>query len=206
MILMRGHPEYFDYNDPKDYEEWCAWNDVDEDEGYYVPFPQDVAGGFFFEAVLEMDLETVVVDSVVHEPSKEEILVSEGPGLDYNVNSGPEMPFPGLVDSLNMPSGNFAEVDPMEPSSVLPHMSDPPVPVGVVVSGSNPPIPVFRLLLELSDLSSDSALAAEDFFLGPGSLSAWPGFVEKIRPGLGGSQPTPGGSERAPRGGGGCFM
>ena len=79
-----------------------------------------------------MDLETVVVDSGVYEPSKEEMPVSEGPDLDYDVDSGPAMPFPGLVDSLNMPGGNT---------------SDPPVPVGVVVSGSNLPIPVSRLLL-----------------------------------------------------------
>ena len=31
----------------------------------------------------------------------------------------------------------------------------------------------------------------------PGYLSAWPGFIETIRPGLGRSQPAPGGSERA---------
>ena len=30
---------YFDYDDPRDCEEWCAWNDVDEDKGYYAPFP-----------------------------------------------------------------------------------------------------------------------------------------------------------------------
>ena len=30
-----------------DYEEWCAWNDVDEDDGYCVPFQSDVAGVFF---------------------------------------------------------------------------------------------------------------------------------------------------------------
>ena len=39
-----------------------------------------------------MELETVVVDLVVHEPSKEEMTVSEGPGLDNNVDSGPDMP------------------------------------------------------------------------------------------------------------------
>ena len=39
MILMRRSTvgRSFDYDDPRDYEEWCAWNDVDEDEGYYVP-------------------------------------------------------------------------------------------------------------------------------------------------------------------------
>ena len=33
----------------------------------------------------------MVVDSVVYEPSKEEMPVSEWPGLDYHVDSGPEM-------------------------------------------------------------------------------------------------------------------
>ena len=42
-----GQPGYFDYDDPGEYEEWCACNDVEEDEGYYAPFPPDVAGVFF---------------------------------------------------------------------------------------------------------------------------------------------------------------
>ena len=25
----------FDYDEPRDFEEWCAWNDVDEEEGYH---------------------------------------------------------------------------------------------------------------------------------------------------------------------------
>ena len=65
-----------------------------------------------------------VADSVVYEPSREEMPVSEGPGLDYTVNSGPEMPFSGFVDRLNMPGGSFAGVGPVEPSPVLPHTSD----------------------------------------------------------------------------------
>ena len=35
----------FDYDDPRDYEEWCDWNDVDVEEGYYDPFQQDVSPG-----------------------------------------------------------------------------------------------------------------------------------------------------------------
>ena len=88
-------------------------------------------------------------------PSREEMSVLEGPGMDFNVDSGPEIPFVVFVDRLNMPGGNFAGVGPVEPSPVLPNTSNPPVPIGVVVSGSNSPIPVFRLLLELSDMSSD---------------------------------------------------
>ena len=63
-----------------------------------------------------------------------------------------------------MPGGYFAGIGPVELSPVLLHTSDPPVPSGVVVSGTTPFIPLFRLLLELSDLSIDSASAAEDFF------------------------------------------
>ena len=59
-----------------------------------------------------------MVDSVVYEISKEEIPVSEVPGLDNHVDSGSETPSPGLVDhSLNTPGvGNFAGVGPVEPS------------------------------------------------------------------------------------------
>ena len=43
-----GQPAYFDYDDPRDYEEWCAWNDIEENEGYYIPFQLDVADRVFF--------------------------------------------------------------------------------------------------------------------------------------------------------------
>ena len=76
-----GQPGDFDYDDPRDYEEWCAWNDVDEDEGYYAPFPPNVKDGNFFS-------EVVVIDSVVYEPSKEEMPVSEGPDLDTHDDCG----------------------------------------------------------------------------------------------------------------------
>ena len=45
-----SQPGCFYYDDPRDYEEWCAWNDVDE--GYCVPFQPDVAGGFFLSGLL----------------------------------------------------------------------------------------------------------------------------------------------------------
>ena len=32
-----GQPGSFDYDDPRDYE-WCDWNDVNIEEGYYDPF------------------------------------------------------------------------------------------------------------------------------------------------------------------------
>ena len=70
----------------------------------------------------------------------------------------------------------------------------------MVVSGLDPPVPEFRLLLELTDLSSDSASAAEDFFPEPGSRSAWPGFVDTFRLKLRGSPLAPGGGGGAPSG------
>ena len=62
-----GQPGYFDYDDPRDYEEWCAWNDVEEDEGYYAPFPPDVAGQFLLLSgtAFEKNTDPVVVASVV---------------------------------------------------------------------------------------------------------------------------------------------
>ena len=37
-----GRSDSFYYDDPRDFEEWCAWNDVDEEEGYYAPCSSDV--------------------------------------------------------------------------------------------------------------------------------------------------------------------
>ena len=144
--------------------------------------------------------DTVAVDSVVYEPSKEELLVSEGPGLDNHVASGPETLSPGLLDRLNTPGvENFAGVGPVEPSPVLPHTSDPPVADSVFVSGSHPPVPEFRFLLKIPHLSNNSAPAAEDFFPEPGSRLAWPGVDGTFRLRLGGGGlGTQGGSERAP--------
>ena len=38
-MKVDSQPGSFDYDDPSDYEEWCDWNDVDVEEGYYDPFP-----------------------------------------------------------------------------------------------------------------------------------------------------------------------
>ena len=51
----------FDYDDPRDYEEWCDWNDVEVEEGYYYPFQPDVSPGTAFRR----DTDTVVVASVM---------------------------------------------------------------------------------------------------------------------------------------------
>ena len=44
--------------------------------------------------------------------------VLEGPGLDYNVDAGPERLFSVFGNRLYMPDGNFAGIDPVEPSTV----------------------------------------------------------------------------------------
>ena len=44
--VVDDQPGFFDYDDPRDYEKWCDWNDVDVDEGYYDPFRPDMEGGF----------------------------------------------------------------------------------------------------------------------------------------------------------------
>ena len=43
---LNGHASYFDYDDPRDYEEWCDWNNVDAAEGYYHPDRLHGEGGF----------------------------------------------------------------------------------------------------------------------------------------------------------------
>ena len=58
--------DYFDYDDPRDYEEWCDWNDPDVAEGYYDPFRPNVEGGFVFpRTAFGVDTETVVAASVL---------------------------------------------------------------------------------------------------------------------------------------------
>ena len=41
-----SQPGSFDYDDPRDYDKWYDWNDVDVEEGYYDPFQPNVEGRF----------------------------------------------------------------------------------------------------------------------------------------------------------------
>ena len=134
-------PGYFDYDDPQDYEEWCAWNDVDEDEGYYAPFPPNVEGGDFCSAV---------VDSVGYEPSREEMPVSEGPVIDDHDDCGPETPFPGLVDSLNSLMWRIS-LGLVLWNLCLSYHTRRTRRYLLPVPGSDQPVPEFRLLLQLPD-------------------------------------------------------
>ena len=45
---MERCPKYFqvcsgssDYDDPRDYREWCDWSDKEDDEGYCDPFLEE---------------------------------------------------------------------------------------------------------------------------------------------------------------------
>ena len=50
---------------PRDFDEWCAWNDVDEEEGYYAPCSPDVMDRIGFPGTAcHRDADTVVVSSV----------------------------------------------------------------------------------------------------------------------------------------------
>ena len=92
-----SQPGSFDHDDPRDYEKWCAWNDVDVEEGYYDPFQPDVEGRFVSPGdAFGMDTDTVVVASVVCEAKNVDLQISELPGLYGNIGSGPWTPFLSL--------------------------------------------------------------------------------------------------------------
>ena len=81
-----GQPSFFDYDDPRDYEEWCDWNDVDVDEGYYDPFRPDVEVGFVSPVnVFGMDTDIVVVASAISERKHMDLRISELPGVYDNI-------------------------------------------------------------------------------------------------------------------------
>ena len=132
MTIMRGLPAgSFDYDDPRDYEEWCNWNDVDVEEGYYDPFQLDVSPGTAFGR----DSDTVVVASVVCEAMNVDLQISELPGPYGDIGSGPGTPFPEPGDMLDVPDlWNFFDVGPKGPSPVSGDMSDPPVPASIYIS------------------------------------------------------------------------
>ena len=79
-------------------EEWCDWNDVDVEEGYYDPFQPDVEGRFVSPGTsFGMDTDTVVVASVVCEAMNVDLQISELPGLHGDIGSGPGMPFSNMT-------------------------------------------------------------------------------------------------------------
>ena len=84
-----SQPGSFDYDDPRDYGEWCAWNDVDIEEGYYDPFQPNEGGGFVSPGdAFGMDTDTVVVASVVCEAKQVDLQIPESLGLCSDIGSG----------------------------------------------------------------------------------------------------------------------
>ena len=56
------HPGDFDYDDPRDYEEWYDWNDTETVEGYYHPDHLHEDGGFmYFKYAFEPELDQAVL-------------------------------------------------------------------------------------------------------------------------------------------------
>ena len=49
-----------DYDDPRDYLEWCDWSDIEDDEGYCDPFLQEAGDEY---AMINCDLGMTVADS-----------------------------------------------------------------------------------------------------------------------------------------------
>ena len=60
------HPGDFDYDDPRDYEEWCDWNDTETVEGYNHPDHLDEDGFVYFKDAFEPELDQVVLSEDVY--------------------------------------------------------------------------------------------------------------------------------------------
>ena len=79
---LSGQAGYFDYDDPRDYEEWCDWNDADAAEGYYHPGRLHEDGRFvYFKNAFGPDMDSVVVSLVMCAAEQAEIHSSELPNL-----------------------------------------------------------------------------------------------------------------------------
>ena len=132
-----SQPGSFDYDDPRDYEEWCAWNDVDIEEGYHDPFQPNEGGGFVSPGdAFGTDTDTVVVVWVVCEAKQVDLQISESPGLWVGTRenlSGAEI----MLDGLDLSS--FVDAGLAGTSAASGDMSDPPVSVSMVDSGPGPP-------------------------------------------------------------------
>ena len=179
-----SRPGSFDYDDPQDYEEWCAWNDVDIEEGYYNPFQPNERGGFVSPGdVFETDIDTVVVASVVCEVKQADVQILESPDLCSDNGSGPRKVFLELRDMLDGP--DFVNAGLAGTSQASGDTSDPSVSVGMVDSGPGPPVPEFWVKLKLPDFASDIDPGFGESFQRPGSISAWPAFIAALTPGPG---------------------
>ena len=97
-------PGFSDYDDPRDYREWCDWSDVEEDDGC-------CSGG-------------------CSQVLRESCGFTEGPGLFDNMETGPgpESPEPGEVSHLPILS-DIGGTDFKGPSLVFGDVPYPPVSV-----------------------------------------------------------------------------
>ena len=124
-----SQPGSFDYDDPRDYEEWCDWNDVDVEDGNYDPFQPDVEGRFVSPGIaFGMDTDAVVVDSVVCEAKNVDLQISELPGLMVTLVQDPGRPFRSLEICWMW---GFVDARPNGPSPVSGERSDPSISVSV---------------------------------------------------------------------------
>ena len=128
------HPGDFDYDDPRDYEEWCDWNDTEKVEGYYHPDHLHEDGGFvYFKDAFEPELDQVVPSGDVYAAAQVVFQPAELPSLhefsalppcDATVGFGDS-----VIDACDTALDtviHYRVVHPVEPSaihlSVLPHL------------------------------------------------------------------------------------
>ena len=135
---MGGQPGSFDYDDPRDYEEWCDWNDIEE--GYYHPDRLNEEGGFvYFRDVFGADMDPIVVAFVISEAEQAEVHSSESPDICSDHGSGPRKVFVEFGDMLDEPDLlNIDDDGLVGTSQASIFTSDSLVSIGVVDSGSRP--------------------------------------------------------------------
>ena len=171
---------YFDYDDPMDYEEWCAWNDVDEEEGYYAHFPR-MWGTWSFLGRTRMLL--LLLRLSVKRGMR--IFMSRRGWAWLETYGMPLLSHEELMDVPDLWSSVVAGQ--MGTSPVLEDTSDSPVPV--VVSGLDLPDPELGVMLSLQDVLNKTVPGPGDFFPESGCFSTGPAFVGALLPGLGGPSP-----------------
>ena len=133
-----GQPGFLDYDDPRDYEEWCDCNNVDVEEEYHNPFRLDVGERFNSPGTtFVMDTDIVVVASIVCDAQKVASQISELPGLYGDIESGPGMTFPEHEDRPDVPDLlTFIDDGHKGPSLTPGDILVPPVSFGVGRVGS----------------------------------------------------------------------
>ena len=73
-----SRPRSSDYDDPRDYREWCDWSDVEDDNRYYDPVPTGVEEEIVtFGGTLGMITDAAVVAAVLCSDSHVDLRVSE---------------------------------------------------------------------------------------------------------------------------------